>query len=109
MYGKLIQMSGGKCYTLTAHHEAAMHVDEEGVTITYSTGNKLFIPRQMIEEAINLLMKKGVLTVEDVHEGITNRNGARTDRLMGILRKLPGVTHDKRPRVLYYSKQPDTT
>ena len=105
MYRKLIQMNGEKCYTLTAYHEATMHVDEDGVTITYSTGNTRFIPRHMVEEAINILMKKGFLTVDDVHEGITNHDGARTDRLMAVLRKLPDVTHDRRPRVLYYSKK----
>ncbi len=51
----------------------------------------------MVNEAINQLKRQGQLTVEDVHEGITNRRGPITDRLFAVLRKLPGVTFDKRP------------
>jgi hypothetical protein len=38
MYDKLLQMSGQKCYTLTADNEAVMSVDDDGVTITYLSG-----------------------------------------------------------------------
>jgi hypothetical protein len=95
-------MNGEKCYTLTADNESIMYVDENGVTIVYPTGNELHIPRSMVVEAFNLLKRQGVLTVEDVHETITHRNGARTDRLFAVLRKIPGVRFDKRPRKLYY-------
>jgi hypothetical protein len=102
MYSQLISMSGEKCFTLTANNPAEMYVDEDKVTIVYPSGNSLDIPRGMVVEAINMLKRKGTLTVYDVHEDITHRHGARTDRLMAVLRKLPGVTFDKRPRVLYY-------
>jgi len=58
----------------------------------------------MVEVAIDRLLARDTLTVADIHEGITHRNGTRTDRLMAIMRKLPGVTYKKRPRELYYSK-----
>jgi len=103
MYRKLMEMSGEPCYTLTFGREATMHVDEKEVTIVYPSGNDRKIPRVMVEQAIGILLKTGRLTVSDVHEGITNRNGAQTDRLMAVLSKLPGVTDDRRPRVLYYS------
>lgn len=103
-YIDLARMSGEKCYTLTAENEADMFVNDDGVMIEYQSGNSLFIPRDMIEEAIRQLESKGALTVTDIHEGITNLNGARTDRLMAIMRKIEGVTFDKRPRVLYYQR-----
>ena len=102
MYDLLLQMTGEKCYTLTSDKEAEMLVDSSGITIIYDTGNEKFIPRDMVEEAIRQLTANKKLTVPDVHEGITKRNGPRTDRLMAVLRKLPGVTFQKIPRELYY-------
>jgi len=61
----------------------------------------------MVEEAIHTLMKNGFLTVPEALD-IANGSGPITDRLMAVIRKLPGVTHDRRPRVLYYSKDPQT-
>ena len=104
MYSKLLEMTGQKCYTLTADNAAIMHVADDGIIIVYESGNELFIPRQMVVDAINTLKEQGKLTVKDVHEGITEENGARTDRLMAVLRKLPNVTFVKRPRVLYYNE-----
>ena len=101
-YETLMGMSGEKCYTLTADNPADMYVDEQKVTIVYPSGNSLDIPRALVIQAINMLMLRKKLTVADVHEEITKGNGARTDRLMAVLRKLPGVTFDRRPRVLYY-------
>jgi len=103
-YLDLVRMSGEKCYTLTAENEADMFTQDDGVVIEYPSGKSLFIHREIIEEAMRQLELKGTLTVRDIHEGITNRNGARTDRLMAILRKIEGVTFDKRPRVLYYRR-----
>lgn len=102
MYELLKKMSGEDCYTLTADNPAKMYVEEQGIEIVYPTGNSTFIPRSMVIKAINQLKRQGKLTVKDVHEGITLRRGPITDRLMAVLRKLPGVTFDKRPRTLYY-------
>jgi hypothetical protein len=102
MYETLMGMSGEKCYTLTADKPADMYVDDQKVTIVYPSGNSLDILRSLVMQAINMLMLKKKLTVADVHEEITQGNGARTDRLMAVIRKLPGVTFDRRPRVLYY-------
>jgi hypothetical protein len=102
MYELLMEMSGEDCYTLTADKPAKMYVGESGIEIVYPTGNSKFIPRNMVNQALNELKRHGMLSVEDVHEGITNRNGPITDRLMAVLRKLPGVPFDKRPRKLYY-------
>lgn len=103
-YLDLVRMSGEKCYTLTAENEADMFTQDDGVVIEYQSGKSLFIHREIIEEAMRQLELKGTLTVSDIHEGITNRNGAKTDRLMAILRKIEGVTFDTRPRVLYYQR-----
>jgi hypothetical protein len=102
MYELLMEMSGEDCYTLTLDNPAKMYVEEGGIEIVYPTGNMTFIPRDMVEKAIDQLTRQGYLTVKDVHEGITNRRGPLTDRLFAVLRKLPGVTSDKRPRKLYY-------
>lgn len=101
-YLDLMHMSGEKCYTLTAENEATMFVQEDGVIIEYQSGNSLFIPRAMIESAMRQLKSKGALTVNEIYDGITNQNGARADRLMAVMTKLPGVTFARRPRVLYY-------
>lgn len=103
MYNELLSMNGEKCYTLTRDQEAFMYVDHDGVTVVYPSGNECLIPRGMVEEAIQLLVARQTLTVQDIHEGITHRNGARTDRLMAILRKLPGVTFQRFPRELYFN------
>ncbi len=72
-----------------------MYVDDQGVTIEYPSGNNKKIPRSMIMKAIRVLRSKGVLTLDDVHYKITNENGPQTDRLMAVLRELPGVTFDR--------------
>ncbi len=53
---------------------------------------------------MRLLQAQGVLTLEDVHYKITNENGPQTDRLMAVLRELPGVTFSARPRALYWKR-----
>jgi hypothetical protein len=105
MYHRLMGMSGEKCYTLTTDNPAEMYVDDSKITIIYPSGNQLEIPRGMVLEAIIMLIRQRSLTVEDIHEKITHRQRACTDRLMAVLRKIPGVTFDKRPRVLYYKPE----
>jgi hypothetical protein len=96
--------NGENCYTLTLDNPAKMFVAEDGVEIVFPTGNTIFIPRKMVDKAISQLIRQGSLSVENVHEGITNHNGPITDRLFAVLRELPGVTFDQRPRKLYYRR-----
>ena len=103
-YALLLKMSGEKCYTLTNDNSAVMEVDQSGITVIYPTGSEVFIPRDMVEHAIRALTAKGELTVDDVHKGITKQHRTRTDKLMAVLRKLPGVTIQKFPRKLFYKK-----
>jgi hypothetical protein len=58
----------------------------------------------MVSDAIHKLQVKGVLTVEEVHEDITDRHGPQTDRLLAVLRELSGVTFTSSPRALYLKK-----
>ena len=102
LYGELEKLSGRKCFTLTQNKPATMYVDDWKVTIVYPTGNTLEIPRSMIMEAIHSLQTKGCLTLEEVHYQITNERGPRTDRLLAVLRELPGVTFTSSPRALYF-------
>jgi hypothetical protein len=106
LYGELKKLNGRKCYTLTQNKPATMYVDEKKVTIVYPTGNKLDIPRSMVMEAIHKLQTKGCLTLEDVHYEITNEYGPQTDRLLAILRELPGVTFTSSPRALFFGANP---
>lgn len=101
MYPELIKLNGRKCFTLTQNKPATMYVDNEKVTIVYPTGNSLDLPRSMIMEAIRRLQKNGCLTLEEVHEQITNERGPQTDRLLAVLRELPGITFTSSPRALY--------
>jgi hypothetical protein len=104
LYSELKKKNGERCFTLTQNKPAIMYVDDWKVTITYPTGNSLEFPRSMITEAIHMLQVKGVLTLEDVHEEITNHHAPRTDRLLAILRELPGVTFKASPRAVYLKK-----
>jgi len=101
MYAELKKLNGRKCFTLTQNKPATMYVDDWKVTIVYPTGNSLELPRSMIAESIHKLQTNGMLTLEEVHEQLTHRNGPQTDRLMAVLRELPGVTFSASPRVLY--------
>jgi predicted metal-dependent hydrolase len=103
-YETLKAMSGEKCYTLTRDNPADMYVDDQGVTVVYPSGRSIDLPREMVIDAINWLRQKRELTVDEVHEEITKRNRTRTDKLMAVLRKLPGVRFRKYPRVLYYQE-----
>jgi hypothetical protein len=101
LYRELKKLNGQKCFTLTQNKPATMYVDDDKVMIVYPTGNTLDIPRSMIMEAIHILQTQGCLTLEDVHYQITNEHGPRTDRLLAVLRELPGVTITSSPRALY--------
>lgn len=102
LYGELKKRNGQKCFTLTQNKPATMYVDDHKVTIVYPSGNSLEIPRSMVMEAIHKLQSKGCLTLEDVHYTITNEFGPQTDRLLAVLRELPGVTFTAAPRALYF-------
>lgn len=102
-YSYLMKLGRGTCHTLTYDKPAKFEVDSKEVVITFESRNKLPIPREMVEKAISELKRKRMLTASEVHDGITNRHGARTDRLMAVLRMFPDVTYDKKPRVLYYN------
>ena len=104
MYELLMQMSGEKCYTLSHDNPATMWVGEDGIEVVYPSGNAVLLPRAMVVKAINMLVKRGKLTVDEVHFEITNQRRKRTDKLMAVLRKLPGVTFDRYPRALYYNR-----
>ena len=104
MYELLIEMSGEKCYTLSRDYPATMLVGEDGIEVIYPSGNIVIIPKTMVLNAINMLINQGTLTVDDVHLLITHENRTRTDKIMAVLRKLPGVTIEKLPRVLNYTK-----
>jgi hypothetical protein len=97
-----MQMSGEQCYTLSRDNPATMWVGEEGIEVVYPSGFSVFIPRAMVVKAINLLINRRKLTVDEVHHEITNQHRTRTDKLMAVIRKLPDVTFDRIPRVLYY-------
>jgi hypothetical protein len=103
-YNELKKLDGGKCFTLTQNKPARMYVDDDGVTIEYPSGNTINLPRAMVMKAIRRLQAKGELTLEEVHEEITHRNGAQTDRLLAVLRELPEVHYSGSPRYLYLDK-----
>jgi hypothetical protein len=104
LYAELKKKNGYTCYTLAQNKPAKMNVDDWKVTITYPTGRCLELPRSMVSEAIHKLQAKGILTVQEVHEEITDRHGPQTDRLLAVLRELPGVTFTSSPRALYLKK-----
>jgi hypothetical protein len=98
-----MRMSGQKCRTISQDIEAEMVAEEDGVTITYLSGKRLFIPRATVERGISRLIRQGSIDKDEVHLEITNQNGAITDRLMAVLRMLPGVEIESRiPRKLSY-------
>lgn len=103
-YNDLKKLHGRKCFTLTQNKPALMYVYDDKVTIEYPTGNTLDLPRSMVQEAIHKLQALGILTLEEVHGNITHRHGPQTDRLLAVLRELPGVTFTASPRALYLIK-----
>lgn len=104
MYEFLIQMNGEKCYTLSHDNPATMWVSKNGIQVVYPSGNSVFLPEEMVIRGINLLKDRGKLSVDEVHHEIAKQHRTRTDKLMAVLRKLPGVSFDRFPRVLYYNE-----
>lgn len=103
LYNHLIEMSGQNCKTISQDIEAVMEADDRGVTIIYKSGKELRIPRAIVEKGISRLVRQGSLDKDEVHLEITNKNGPMTDRLMAVLRMLPGVKIKSRiPRELIY-------
>jgi len=104
LYSELKKLSGRNCFTLTYNKPARMYVDDQKVTIVYPSGNTKDLPRSMVMEAIHKLQRNEMLTLEEVHMEITNQNGPQTDRLLAVLRELPGVEFTPSPRALYLKK-----
>ena len=105
LYAELKKKNGQKCFTLTQNKPAVMYVKDDGVTILYPTGRELFIPRALFAQAFHILNQKGILTVGDVHYGITDERGPVTDRLMAVLREVPDISFTSSPRALYLNKE----
>lgn len=105
LFSELKKLDGHNCFTLSQDKPARMHVDDFGVTIEYPTGGKIRLSRDILEEAYRKLQIKGMLTLEDVHNGITHGQGAKTDRLMAVFRALPGIGFTGEPRTLYIKKK----
>ncbi len=82
-----------------------MHIDDFGVTVEYPTGSTTRLSRALLDEAFRLLHIKGILTLEDVHNRITHGNGAKTDRLMAVLREHPEIGYSGEPRIIFINKK----
>jgi hypothetical protein len=103
LYGKLKKKSGRNCYTLARNNPARMEVDDTGVKVTYPSGLIVFLPAAMVKEAIRRLLTNGELDVDEIHQQVTHLHRTRTDKLMAVLREIPGVTFTPLPkRILYY-------
>lgn len=103
-YSELKKLDGRRCFTLTQNKPAVMHIDDSGVMIEYPSGGTTKLSRALLDLAFQRLQIRGMLTLEDVHEGITRGNGAKTDRLMAVLRELPGIGFTGEPRTLFIKK-----
>ena len=104
LYSELKKLNGRNCFALTRNIPARMYIDDQKVTIVYQSGNTIKLPRSMIMEAIHKLQRNRMLTLEEVHMEITHQNGPQTDRLLAVLRELPGVEFTPSPRALYLKK-----
>ena len=103
LYSELKKKSGRNCYTLTRNNPARMDVDDAGVTVTYPSGSIVVLPASMVREAIHRLQANGKLDVDEIHEHITHLHRTRTDKLMAVLREIPGVTFTPLPkRILHF-------
>jgi len=103
LYGELKKITGQNCYTLSRNNPARMDVDDEGITVTYPSGFVEFLPASMVREAIHRLQTKGDVDVDEIHEEVTHHHKTRTDKLMAVLREVPGVTFTRLPkRILHF-------
>ncbi len=105
LYQELKKKSGQNCYTLTLDHPAIMDVTDDGVTVTYPSGLVIFLPATMVREAIYRLQTKGELGVDEIHEEVTHYDRLQTDKLMAVLREMPGVTITRKKRKLHLAKK----
>ena len=103
LYKELKKKSGQNCYTLTLDHPARMDIDDEGVTVTYPSGSVIELPAAMVKEAIYRLKTNGELGVDEIHQEVTNYNRLQTDKLMAVLREIPGVSITRRKRKLHFN------
>ncbi len=102
LYNELKKRSGQNCFTLTLNHPAIMDIDDAGITVTYPSGREIYLPVEMVKEAIHRLQTNGELGVDEIHEQVTYGDRLRTDKLMAILREIPGVTITPRKRHLFF-------
>ena len=90
-YSELENFDGRKCFTLTQNKPAIMHIDDFGVTVEYPSGGTIKLAKHLLDKAFTKLRSQRYFNVyEDIHNDITHRNGAQTDRLMAVLREIPG-------------------
>jgi hypothetical protein len=103
LYSELKKKSGQNCYTLSYNKPARMDVDDDGISVTYPSGMVVELPKPMVKEAIHRLQTNGELDVDEIHEQVTHLYRTRTDKLMAVLREVPGVTFTPFPkRILHY-------
>jgi hypothetical protein len=103
LYSELKKKSGQNCYTLSRNNPARMDVDDEGITVTYPSGTTVYLPALMVREAIRRLQISGNMDVDEIHEMVTHGHRTRTDKLMAVLREIPGVTFTPLPkRILHF-------
>ncbi len=105
LYAELKKKNGQNCYTLSRNNPARMEVDDAGITVVYPTGLSVFLPSSMVREAIRRLIANGELSVDEIHHQVTRLHRTRTDKLMAVLREIPGVTFTPLPkRILHFRK-----
>jgi hypothetical protein len=103
LYSELKKKSGQNCYTLSRNNPARMDVGDDGVTVTYPSGLGVYLPVSMVREAIHRLQTSGDVDVDEIHEKVTHRHRTRTDKLMAVLREIPGITITPLPkRILHF-------
>lgn len=103
LYDELKKKNGQNCYTLSRNNPARMEVDDEGVTVIYPSGLSVYLPSSMVREAIRRLRNNGNVDVDEIHEKVTRGHRTRTDKLMAVLREIPGVTFTPLPkRILHF-------
>lgn len=103
LYAELLKKSGQNCYTLSRNNPARMDVDLNGVTVTYPSGLSVWLPAAMVKDAIHRLQTNGDVDVDEIHEHVTHFHRTRTDKLMAVLREVPGVTFTPLPkRILHF-------
>ena len=105
LFGELKKKTGQNCYTLVHNNPARMDVDDNGVMVTFPSGIKVFLPVDMIRDAICRLQEKGSVDVDEIHLEVTHEHRIRTEKLMAVLREIPGVIFTPLPkRILYMEK-----